>query len=622
MIEIVCSSTNDAVAEQQPDAVAAELLAHHLRLRADHPRGAVHQELDRRALAPFGVERVGDVERAPGELVQHRHAQRLRRDRAGVDGDAAEALLALHDGDALAELGGLDGGLLAARARADDEEVEIHGASLTPRSAPGCSCAPRPAGSPVGGPEAGAQRGPAEHPGGVAQLGLRVRGHHRQPQPRACPRPRPAAARRRRRRPARARSSAIRRRQPRRRRSRARRCARRRPRRRSPRARARCAAVGVGLQLLDPARLLAQQLERRHRRGDDGRGRRGRGGQRARVRGQVAGERAVAGARTRRRRRARCRASRRRRRPRARARRRRPRRARPGRRRRAPCDSLDHQRARRGGARARRSPRAARGRRRARTRPRSRSAPRGRRRCAGPRRGARRRRGRRRSVSAPASRQPSATEAWPSAVGEHDLAALGERRDDPEVGEVAGAEQQRGLGAEEARRGAPRAAGAASSCPRPVAARRRRRPSAWRRRPPPRARAGGRPARGGCPSTAAARASRRGPRAGPEARSPSACGDAMPSSSSSASRSSTSSMRLPSVWLREPYARRPDGSGAAPSRGCTTIAEPPPRRVGSATACCRPSAQEADAGRPTADGSGVATELVPDAPPAPRRPGR
>ena len=37
------------------------------------------------------------------------------------------------------------------------------------------------------------------------------------------------------------------------------------------------------------------------------------------------------------------------------------------------------------------------------------------------------------------------------AVGEHDLAALGQRRDDPEVGEVAGAEQQRALGAEEVR---------------------------------------------------------------------------------------------------------------------------------------------------------------------------
>ena len=62
------------VAEQQPDTVAAELLAHDLRLRADDPRRAVHEELDRRALAPFRVQRVGDVEGAPGELVEHRDA--------------------------------------------------------------------------------------------------------------------------------------------------------------------------------------------------------------------------------------------------------------------------------------------------------------------------------------------------------------------------------------------------------------------------------------------------------------------------------------------------------------------------------------------------------------------
>ena len=122
------------LAEQQADAVAAELLAHHLRLGPDHARRAVHQELDRLALLALGVERVGHVERAPRELVEHGDAQGLGGDRAGVDRDAAEALAALDDGDALAELGGLDGGLLAARSRADDEEVEVHGASLTPRS--------------------------------------------------------------------------------------------------------------------------------------------------------------------------------------------------------------------------------------------------------------------------------------------------------------------------------------------------------------------------------------------------------------------------------------------------------------------------------------------------------
>ena len=43
-----------------------------------------------------------------------------------MDRDAAEAVAALGDGDALAELGGLDGGALAAGTRADDEKIELH----------------------------------------------------------------------------------------------------------------------------------------------------------------------------------------------------------------------------------------------------------------------------------------------------------------------------------------------------------------------------------------------------------------------------------------------------------------------------------------------------------------
>ena len=51
------------------------------------------------------------------------------------------------------------------------------------------------------------------------------------------------------------------------------------------------------------------------------------------------------------------------------------------------------------------------------------------------------------------ARQPAAVgdRGVGEAVGEHDLPALGERRDDPEVREVAGAEQQRRLRAEEVR---------------------------------------------------------------------------------------------------------------------------------------------------------------------------
>src|SRR6185437_1416971 len=82
-------------------------------------------------------------------------AQRLGRDRARVRADPAERLAAVDHGDAAAELGGLDRGALAARARADDEEVvvELHAVvigggrrGLTRRPSPLAlsSCAPWP----------------------------------------------------------------------------------------------------------------------------------------------------------------------------------------------------------------------------------------------------------------------------------------------------------------------------------------------------------------------------------------------------------------------------------------------------------------------------------------------
>jgi hypothetical protein len=55
--------------------------------------------------------------------VEHRLAQRLGRDGAGVDADAAEHVAALDDRDRLAELGRRDRGLLAAGTGTDDDEV-------------------------------------------------------------------------------------------------------------------------------------------------------------------------------------------------------------------------------------------------------------------------------------------------------------------------------------------------------------------------------------------------------------------------------------------------------------------------------------------------------------------
>ena len=71
--------------------------------------------------------RVEHVQRTRGELLQGGLAQGLRRDRPGMDRDAAEAVTALGDGDTLAELGCLDGGVLTAGTRADDEKIELHG---------------------------------------------------------------------------------------------------------------------------------------------------------------------------------------------------------------------------------------------------------------------------------------------------------------------------------------------------------------------------------------------------------------------------------------------------------------------------------------------------------------
>ena len=166
---------------------------------------------------------------------------------------------------------------------------------------------------------------PPATPRGLAQLGLGVRRHHREPQPRACP---PGTVGGRIAWANTPRSSA---------RSQAAIAASASPttsgticvvglRHRQALLRQRLAQHRrVALQLLDAPRLLAQQLERRQRRRHGRRRQRGREDQRARGVDQVLGHRAVAAARRRRRSRAPCRACRRSRRPRPRARPRRPR---------------------------------------------------------------------------------------------------------------------------------------------------------------------------------------------------------------------------------------------------------------------------------------------------------
>ena len=129
----VCSSTNEPSPNSRPTPLRRNC-SRTTAVSAPTTRAVRSIRYSTPPLAALGVQRVGHVERPPGELVEHRLAQRLGRDRAGVDRDAAEPLPALDDRHALAELGGLDGRPLAAGPRADDEEIQVHGASLTPRS--------------------------------------------------------------------------------------------------------------------------------------------------------------------------------------------------------------------------------------------------------------------------------------------------------------------------------------------------------------------------------------------------------------------------------------------------------------------------------------------------------
>ena len=64
--------------------------------------------------------------------VEHRLAQRLRGDRAGVDADPADHVASLDHGDAAAELGRGDRGLLATGSGPDDEKIEVVHATSVP----------------------------------------------------------------------------------------------------------------------------------------------------------------------------------------------------------------------------------------------------------------------------------------------------------------------------------------------------------------------------------------------------------------------------------------------------------------------------------------------------------
>ena len=104
------------------DVVARELRAHDLHLLGHDLLDAEGEVRDRDLAVDRVVLAVEGLLQEPGE-VHDRFAERLGRDRARVQADAADHLLAVDHGDLLPELGGGDRGLLTGRTGSDDDEI-------------------------------------------------------------------------------------------------------------------------------------------------------------------------------------------------------------------------------------------------------------------------------------------------------------------------------------------------------------------------------------------------------------------------------------------------------------------------------------------------------------------
>ena len=122
-----CGSRKRAVPSDGLHAVAGELVLQHLDLVVERHVQARHQVLGGDVLLhPIGA--AVEAALAPAGEVEHRLAQRLGRDGAGVHRDAADAAALLDHEHGSAELGRLDRGAAAGRAAADDDEVDcVHG---------------------------------------------------------------------------------------------------------------------------------------------------------------------------------------------------------------------------------------------------------------------------------------------------------------------------------------------------------------------------------------------------------------------------------------------------------------------------------------------------------------
>ena len=124
VISIWCGPTKRASPQAVLHRVAAELVLQHLDFvveRLLQPR----DQIDRADILLDPVGAAVEAALAPAGEIEHGFAQGFRRDRAGMDRNAADPPALFHHQNRLAELGELDGGAAAGRAGADHEHVII-----------------------------------------------------------------------------------------------------------------------------------------------------------------------------------------------------------------------------------------------------------------------------------------------------------------------------------------------------------------------------------------------------------------------------------------------------------------------------------------------------------------
>ena len=117
-------ATKEAVARDEFDIVAHQLMAGDVEFVLDHPVGAEQQILHRDVLF-HGVGSAVEFARAVAAKIERRLAQSLRRDCAEIDAAAAEHGLSFDDCDFLVELRALDRSTLPGRPRADHQKIIV-----------------------------------------------------------------------------------------------------------------------------------------------------------------------------------------------------------------------------------------------------------------------------------------------------------------------------------------------------------------------------------------------------------------------------------------------------------------------------------------------------------------